>query len=213
LGRGEGGGMIAHPAPPLYIARPRGQSRAAQGEAKQMAGPARLLLALTALTAAAFGAPSAQAKEKIFYFHAALDGKYGDAPTGSAAIGRARVTVDAARRRVSVDLVVDGITVDRLWKKLVAAPIGPIHLHKYARVGGGASVLVLPIPYGADYHATRRGMRVTMKDYDYAAGARLVDSTLSFGDFVAAMKGGLVILNIHTEAHNSGEISGKVVAD
>src|SRR3954453_11648776 len=98
--------MIAHPAPPLYIARPRGQSRAAQGEAKQMAGPARLLLALTALTAAAFGAPSAQAKEKIFYFHPPPDGNCGGAPPGSAAIGGARVTVDAARRRVSVDLVV-----------------------------------------------------------------------------------------------------------
>jgi len=178
-----------------------------------MAGPTRWLLALVALTAAAFAAPPAQAKPKILHFHAALDGKYGDAPTGSAAIGRARVTVDTARRRVSVDLVVDGITVDRLWKKLVAAPVGPIHLHKYATPAGGASVLVLPLPYGADYHATRRGMRVTMKDYDYATGARLVGSTLSFGDFVAAMKGGLVILNIHTEAHNPGEISGKVLPD
>jgi hypothetical protein len=172
-----------------------------------MAGWVRSLLTAAMLAAALAAAP---AQAKILKFHAALDGKYGDAPTGSTATGNARIRVDTDRRRVTVYLDVDGIAPAALWKKLVAAPIGPIHFHKYASAAGGDSVLVLPLPYGANYRATRHGLHVTMKDYDYAAGARLLKSTLSFEEFIAAMKSGLVILNVHTEAHNPGEISGKV---
>lgn len=158
--------------------------------------------------AAAFASAPAQAE--ILTFHASLDGKYGTEPTGSAATGKARIKVDTERQRVSVTMTVDGITTDALWDKLVASPIGPIHFHKYATPGGGDSVLVLPLPFGPDYRATKRGMRVSMKDYDYAAGAALLKSTLSFDDFVAAMRSGLVILNVHTDAFNPGEISGRV---
>ena len=161
------------------------------------------LLALTAATAA-------PAQAEILTFNAKLDGKYGAEPTGSAATGTARIKVDTKRQRVWVDMKVDGITNEALWDKLVAAPIGPIHFHKYATPAGGDSVLVLPLPYGANYRATKRGMRVTVKDYDYAAGARLLKSTLTFDEFVAAMRSGLVILNVHTDAHNPGEISGRV---
>ncbi|MBV8686627.1 MAG: CHRD domain-containing protein [Alphaproteobacteria bacterium] len=160
---------------------------------------------LVALAAAAAAVP---AQAKVLTFHAALDGTH-DA-TGSAATGKARVRVDTTRQRVSVDLTVDGITLEALWDKLVAAPIGPIHFHKYASLAGGDSVLVLPLPYGAAYRATPHGLRVTMRDYDYRAGGRLVNSTLSFDDFVAAMRSGLVVLNVHTDSHNAGEISGKV---
>jgi hypothetical protein len=156
------------------------------------------------------GLAAAPAQAETLTFHAALDGKSGAEPTGSAATGKARIRVDTKRRLVSVDMNVDGITIDALWDNLVAAPIGPIHFHKYATAAGGDSVLVLPLPYGADYHATKRGLRVTMKDYDYAAGAKLLKSTLSFDDFVAAMRSGLVILNVHTDKFNPGEISGKV---
>jgi hypothetical protein len=97
-----------------------------------------------------------------------------------------------------------------LWDKLVAAPIGPIHLHKYATAAGGDSVLVLPLPYGSNYKAAKSGMRVTTTHYDYAAGAALLKSNLTFADFVAAMRGGLIVLNIHTDAFNPGEISGRV---
>jgi hypothetical protein len=74
-------------------------------------------------------------------------------------------------------------------------------------------VLVLPLPYGANYHATAHGLRVRMKDYDYTTGAKLLNSDLSFDAFVAAMQSGLVILNVHTEKFNPGEISGAVKAD
>jgi hypothetical protein len=70
--------------------------------------------------------------------------------------------------------------------------------------------LVLPLPYGADYRGTKHGLRVTMKGYDYDAGAKLLKSDLTFDAFVAAMRGGLVILNVHTDAFNPGEISGRV---
>jgi hypothetical protein len=155
-------------------------------------------------------AVAAPAQAKILTFHVALDGKYGTEPSGSAATGSARVKVDTDRKRVSVDLTVDGITTEALWDKLVAAPIGPIHFHKYAVAGGRDAVLVLPLPYGADYQATKKGLHVDMKDYDYAAGTKLVGSSLSFDDFVAALRSGLVVLNVHTDAFNAGEISGKV---
>ncbi|HEX8301630.1 CHRD domain-containing protein [Sphingomonas sp.] len=165
------------------------------------------LLGAFALAACLSAAP---AGAQTLTFHAKLDGKYGDNPTGSAATGTARVTVDTAAKTVSVDLEVDGIRIDALWDTLVAAPIGPVHFHKYASAAGGASALALPLPYGADYRATERGLRVTTKDYDYVAGAALLKSGLAFEDFVAAMRGGLVILNVHTDAFNSGEISGRI---
>lgn len=155
-----------------------------------------------------FGAAPAQAE--VLAFNVALDGKYGSEPTGSAATGKAHVQVDTRRRTISLDMNVDGIAPDALWDKLVAAPIGPVHLHKYASAAGGDSVLVVPFPYGPNYSATNQGMRLRVKDYDYAAGAALLKSTLSFDDFVAAMKGGLIVLNIHTDKFNPGEISGRV---
>jgi hypothetical protein len=159
--------------------------------------------------AAGFSADAARAE--VLSFHAALDGRSGAEPTGSAATAAALIEVDTATQRVSVDMAVEGITVDRLWDRLVAAPAGPIHFHKYATPDGGEAVLVLPVPYGADYRPTPSGLHVGMKSYDYVAGAKLLQSALSFDEFVAAMRGGLVVLNIHTQAFNPGEISGRVV--
>jgi hypothetical protein len=153
---------------------------------------------------------AAPAQAETLTFNVALDGNYGPRPTGSAATGIAQIRVDTERRTISLDLTVDGINPDALWDKLVAAPIGPVHLHKYATAAGGDSVLVVPFPFGPDYEADGNGMRLTAKDHDYAAGAALLRSGLSFEDFVAAMRGGLIVLNIHTDAFNPGEISGRV---
>jgi hypothetical protein len=177
-----------------------------------MVGKAGFVAVLALAATAALAAAPAEAR--IMTFHAALDGKTGPDPTGSDATGRARIRVDTDRRLVSVDMNVEGITIPQLWAKLVARPIGPIHFHKYASAeAGSASVLVLPLPYGPNYRPTPHGIHVKMANYDYAAGAKLLDSTLSFDDFVAAMKSGLVILNVHTDKFNPGEISGKVIAD
>jgi len=165
-----------------------------------------------AAIAAALALPS-PAQAKLLKFHAMLDGNYGSEPSHSPATGRATVRVDTATKRVSVELEVKGITTDQLWDTLVAAPIGPIHFHKYATAAGGDSELALPLPFGLGYRPTATGMHVSMKDYDYVAGAALLKSTLSFDDFVAGMKGGLIVLNIHTDKYNPGEISGLVVPD
>ena len=167
------------------------------------------LLAPLALTALAAPAP---AQAEVLKFHAKLDGKYGAEPSGSAATGKATILVDTKTRRVSVDLGVDGITIDHLWDQLVKAPVGPVHFHKYATAAGGPAVLALPVPFGPDYHPLPGGLHIGMRDYDYVAGAALLKSTLSFEEFVAGMKGGLIILNIHTDKFNPGEISGVVVA-
>ena len=49
-----------------------------------------------------------------------------------------------------------------------------------------------------------------MKRYDYAAGAKLLGSLAPFDDFVRAMDGGQVVLNVHTETFHDGEIAGTV---
>ena len=167
-------------------------------------------VALLAMLGVAMAAP---AQAEILKFQATLDGKYGQEPTGSAAIGRASIHVNTVTQRVSVDLGVDGITLDNLWDTLVKAPVGPVHFHKYATRNGGDAVLALPLPFGADYTATPSGLHVAMKDYDYVAGAALLKSTLSFDDFVAGLRDGVIILNVHTDKYNPGEISGVVVAD
>lgn len=180
-----------------------------------MSARTRFVLAAAIMAAATLPTP---VQAKILKYHVALNGQYGSSPTGSTAIGHATVHVDTVTRRVSVDLDVAGITIDDLWDKLVAAPIGPIHFHEYgSAMSGGtmssSSMLVLPLPFGPAYRPTRAGLHVTMKDFDYASDAALVQSTLSFDDFVAAINKGLIVLNVHTDKFNPGEISGLVVPD
>ena len=52
-----------------------------------------------------------------------------------------------------------------------------------------------------------------MRDYAYADGAKLIDNSDSFQDFVDAMNAGRIVLNIHTDRFPNGEISGKVMPD
>lgn len=164
-----------------------------------------------AALAASLALVAAPAGAKTLTFHALLDGRSGPEPTGSEATGRARIKVDTDRKQVSVDLNVDGITAPQLWAKLVEKPIGPIHFHLYHP--DGSAVLVLPLPYGPNYHTLPHGLHVKMDKYDYDTGAKLLNSTLPFDDFIAAMKSGTVVLNVHTDKFNAGEISGKVVED
>jgi hypothetical protein len=172
------------------------------GRALKVASAAVLLLAATSGTA------------ETRRYHVRLDGASMLTPTGSSATGTAKVVVDTERQRVSVDLRINGIATDDLWKTLVAKPIGPVHFHKYGSHVHHADdvVLILPLPYGPTYHPTAHGFRVVMKDYDYAAGAKLLGSLAPFADFVSAMDEGKVVLNVHTETFHDGEIAGLVVA-
>src|SRR5262245_490643 len=165
---------------------------------------ARLVFALAAAIALAAPLP---ASAKVLKFHATLDGHYGSEPSGSAATGRATVRIDTKAHRVSVELDVTGISVDNLWDKLVAAPVGPIHFHKYASISGGDSELALPLPFGLGYRPTASGMHVSMKDYDYDTGAGLLNSTLTFDDFVAAMNDRMIVINLHTDKFNAVELN------
>ncbi|MDH7975270.1 CHRD domain-containing protein [Sphingomonas sp. AR_OL41] len=159
-------------------------------------------------------ATTSAAQAEHLRFRATLAGTAAPTATGSPATGRATIRVDTATQRVSVDLTITGLGVDALWDRLVKGPIGPIHFHEYVARAGQPDdvVLVLPLPYGPTYRPTRHGFRVRMKDYDYAAGAKLLGSTATFAHFVTALRDGHVILNVHTDRFTDGEISGTVAA-
>jgi hypothetical protein len=142
----------------------------------------------------------------------ALSGHTASTNTGSAATGQATIRVHTADHSLDLTLDVQGLTMDDLWSRLAASPMGPIHLHLY---GGHDhadpnSSLLFPVPMGPAYSATPTGFRVEMKHAPYAEGALRLRSEVSFEDFVKALDGGQVVLNIHTNAKTDGEISGDV---
>jgi hypothetical protein len=134
--------------------------------------------------------------------------------TGSKATGQAKIAVDTDAQTVSVSLDVAGLKTEDLWANLAKTPMGPIHLHIYGGHDHSAqadSALMFPLPYGPAYAPTAKGFHVEMKDTPYAQGAKAVNSRASFDDFVASLQAGRIVLNIHTNAHTDGEISGDVV--
>jgi hypothetical protein len=164
------------------------------------------LVTLTA--AAAIVAMATPAAAKTYSFRAVLGGTKPPTLTGSPASGVAKVRVDTNTKRVSVDLDITGITLDQLNKALIAKQIGPVHFHEYRSADD--IELVLPLPYGANYTATKTGFHVTVRNYDYEAGVKLVNSGASLDEFVTAMRAGKILLNVHTEKFPDGEISGAV---
>ena len=164
------------------------------------------LIVLTAVTAIAIAMPAAARTES---FRATLDGTAIPTTTGSPAHGRVTVKVDTKSQRVSVELDVQGITLDQLNDALVAKPIGPVHFHQYRTADDVEAVL--PVPYGANYRATRTGFHVSMRNYAYAEGAKLLNDQDTFEEFVDALNAGKIVINIHTDKFPDGEISGKVM--
>ena len=147
-------------------------------------------------------------------FTATLSGNSVSARTGSPATATAVVKVDTVAQAVSVKLKVVGIPLGGLWDDLVAAPIGPVHLHQYAGADlsdPNASVLAFPVPFGPSYTATADGFAVDTGPQPYATGMATLGSKASFDPFMAALEGGSIVLNIHTDSFNGGEISGPVI--
>jgi len=148
-------------------------------------------------------------------FRAALRGDRPPSDTGSAALGDAGLRVNVATQTVDLTLDVRGIALDQLSTPLKTAPVGPIHLHFYGthnHADPDAPVeLVFAAPFGSTYQPTSQGFRLEVKGRSYAQSASAVKSTLAFGDFVKALQGGAVVVNIHTNAWPQGEISGPVV--
>lgn len=163
-------------------------------------------LTIFAVAAIAIATPAAA---KTLTFRATLGGAVPPTTTGSPASGEAVIKVDTASKRVSVELDVTGITLDQLNDGLVAKPVGPIHFHVY-RTADDVE-LILPLPYGSSYRATKTGFHVSVRGYDYAAGAKLIKSSADFEEFVNAMRGQRIVLNVHTDKFPDGEISGKVM--
>ena len=136
--------------------------------------------------------------------------------TGSPATGLAHILVDPQRKLVSLSLTVDGIALNGLWDNLVRAPIGPIHLHLYGahdHADPNSVSLVFPAPFGPSYASTRTGFQVRISNFSYVEGAGLLNSTVTFADFLAALDAGRVVVNVHTNAFHDGEISGEVIRD
>jgi hypothetical protein len=166
-----------------------------------------ILIAATALSAA-------PASAKIVEYRAELNGQSPTISTGSSARANARISVDTAKKTVAIRLNVIGLSVDSLWDRLVKAPIGPIHLHQYASgnlADANSSELAFPLTYGPSYKPTRDGFRVRTRPLDYAKAVAPLSASISFEAFIAALEKGTVVLNIHTDAFNGGEINGLVV--
>jgi CHRD domain len=157
---------------------------------------------------------AAPASAKTIEYRAELNGQSPTISTGSSARASARISVDTAKKTVAIRLNVTGLSVDALWDRLVKAPIGPIHLHQYANgnlADAGNSELAFPLTYGPSYKPTRDGFRVRTGVLDYAKAVAPLGQSISFEAFVAALEKGTVVLNIHTDAFNGGEINGLVV--
>lgn len=171
------------------------------------------------IAAAFFGiacalAQASLARAETVSFHADLSGQALSSKTGSKATAKASIALDTVKQTVTLNLDVKGITIAGLSDPLVAAPIGPIHLHHYAQPDHSKDdgvTLVMPVPFGANYAATPGGFRVTMTNYPYTDGAKLVNTKMTFVQLKSALEGGDVVLNIHTDAFPPGEISGLVV--
>ena len=146
---------------------------------------------------------------KTITFRATLSGIAPPTTTGSPARGTAVIRVDTSSKTVSVDLDVTGIALDQLNEGLVAKPVGPIHFHVY-RTADDVE-LILPLPYGAAYKATPSGFRVSIRGYDYAAGAKLINSSATLDEFVNGLRGQRIALDVHTDKFPNGEISGKTM--
>jgi hypothetical protein len=162
-------------------------------------------VALLAFAALAFALPASSAEVA---FTATLRGDRDPTNTGSKAAGDARIVVDTATQTVDVELKVTGIKFADFFDQVHHAPVGPIHMHHYG--AKGEVTLVMPFPMGPAYAETQDGFTVTVRDYPYATGAKIVETPLTFEQFLAALKAGIVALNIHTNKFNQGEISGTV---
>ena len=168
-----------------------------------------MLSRLLVIAAAAFMILAAPAQAAELNFTAALNGRQDPTITGSAATGTATFSVNTEARTIDVMLSVNGISLDGLYDHVIHAGVGPVHLHLYA--ADGEISLLVPFAYGPAYAETANGFTLMVSGLSYAEGAALLGSDVSFEAFVASLGTDFVYLNIHTDAFNDGEISGRLV--
>jgi hypothetical protein len=166
----------------------------------------KLRVVFAVLVFAVAAVPPAWGADQTFI--ASLRGDNATTNTGSKATGDAKLVVHGGTQSVDLTLTVKGLAMADLSEHLSHMPVGPVHLHIYQ--ANGDSSLLLPFPMGASYAATGDGFVLTVKNYPYADGAKIIASDISFDAFVKALQSGGIVLNIHTQKFQDGEISGKV---
>ena len=165
----------------------------------------RLILAALVF---AFAAVPAWSADQTFV--AQLRGDNATTNTGSKATGDAKLVVHGGKQTVDLTMTIKGLTLADLSEHLSHMAVGPVHLHIYA--ANGDSSLLLPFPMGSNYAASADGFTLTVKNYPYADGAKIIASDITFDGFVKALQTGAIVLNVHTQKFADGEISGKVEA-
>lgn len=162
------------------------------------------------LAATLLSAPSAAA---ILTFEGALSGDQEVVtppapPVVTEASGFASFTVDTSTRMLAFDLSVEGLSLDDLFDTLVAAPIGPIHLHNAP--AGANGPIVIPFPFGATYMDTASGFTVSVTGLAFSDAVALAGSDLTFSAFLDELRAGNFYANVHTDAFPSGELRGQL---
>ena len=169
---------------------------------------------LTILVTATMLLAPAAAQARILAYWATPSGDPASAKTRSRPTATAQIYADVDATTLAVRMQVSGMPMTALWDTFVAAPIGPVHLHQYADVvfaDPNTSLLAFPLPFGPSYQATEDGFTVDTGPQSCATGMATLGSKASFEEFVTALDRSTMVLNIHTDAFNTGETSGPVI--
>lgn len=151
------------------------------------------------------------AQAAVLEYESFLDSRQSTTGSDSRAIGAATLSVDTVTERLTFMLTVTRITLDDLWDTLVAAPVGPIHLHNAP--AGQTGPVVVPFAFDMQtYSGNDTGFLLEMEDFGYSDAASLSGTGLSFSDFVAQLDAGNFYINVHTDAWNAGEIRGQLAS-
>jgi hypothetical protein len=127
------------------------------------------------------------------------------APNDSAALGAGLVNVDLRTRTIDVSLTVLGISLDDLNDGLVAAPVGPVHLHRAP--AGVNGPIVVPFGFGDNYTSIGTDL-----GFELVANDLVADDFIgrTFHQLVRDLNNGDIYFNVHTDAFGGGEIRGQL---
>ncbi|MCB1340228.1 MAG: CHRD domain-containing protein [Pseudooceanicola sp.] len=138
----------------------------------------------------------------VSVFHAKVDGSQEPVAVSTAAKGRAQLKLDKTDESLTFKMTVLGLTKSDL---LDVSGLGPVHLH--LAVAGVNGPVVVPFAYGnAKYWDGGKGFRMKAEK---VAFADLNITDLTFMDFLQAVKGGGIYVNVHTAENSGGEVRGQ----
>lgn len=172
----------------------------------------KLLKTLIAIVVAPVVLTIGNANAETLTFTGNLDGAQEVPNPGSSfATGVGTLSVDVMAQTLNFELLVDSINTFQLNDNLVAAPVGPVHLHNAA--AGSNGPIVVPFAFNnVDYQNTSVGFSLNVTNFAYSDAVALSGSSLSFNDFVAALNSGLFYINVHSDDFPGGAIRGQLAA-